>query len=168
MKIEIERKFLIANDGWRSGVVAVEELQDGLVGEFDGGKLRVRLAEARATLTIKTPRIGIRRTEFEYEIARPDAEAMLLLLCDDRIIQKTRYHVVHCGFAWSVDVYKNDLSGIALAEIELEYEDQPFPMPDWVGREVSEDPRFRKRTIHRLSRDNTRPLSIADLLALPL
>lgn len=166
MHIEIERKFLVINDGWRSAAVAAERLYDGLVAEFDGAKVRVRLGEAKASIAVKTARYGPTRTEFEYEIPTADAKAMLMTVCGDRVIEKTRHTVEHGGFLWVVDVYAGRLAGIVLAEIELEDEDQRFSVPPWVGKEVTGDPRFRKRMIDRMCREAGRPVTISELLAL--
>ena len=81
MALEIERKFLLANDEWKRQVIKSERLRDGLIGRFGEGKVRVRLTETNAWLTIKGPREGISRPEFEYEIPRGDAERMLRTLC---------------------------------------------------------------------------------------
>ncbi|MGP0106050.1 CYTH domain-containing protein [Rhodoblastus sp.] len=149
MNIEIERKFLLRNDGWRDEVVGVERLRDGLLGEFDSGKIRVRLAESAASLAIKSPGSGLARREFEYPIPRADAEFLLATISGELIVEKLRYRVFHGGFEWSVDVYEKQLAGIALAEIELDRADREFPLPGWVGREVTDDPRFHKRNMMR-------------------
>ena len=81
MALEIERKFLLANAEWEREVVKREHLRDGLIARFGEGKVRVRLTESNAWLTIKGPREGITRQEFEYEIPRADAERMLRTLC---------------------------------------------------------------------------------------
>jgi CYTH domain-containing protein len=73
MPVEIERKSLVANDGWRSAICDSEKLRDGLIGEFDGCKVRVRLGGNRASIAVKGPRFGSHRTEFEYEIPKPGA-----------------------------------------------------------------------------------------------
>ncbi|MGE0668896.1 MAG: CYTH domain-containing protein [Sphingomonadales bacterium] len=126
MQIEIERKFLVAHDGWKDAVIDRRTFRDGLIAAGDGGKVRVRIAETRSTITVKSVRDGIRRTEFEYEIPRADAEAMFSLCCGSRIIDKTRYYVRHGDTVWDVDVYGGTLTGIVFAEIELQDEDQPF------------------------------------------
>ena len=164
MPVEIERKFLVANDGWRSAVIDSEKLRDGLVGEFDGCKVRVRLSENRASITVKGPRSGPRRTEFEYEIPKTDAEAMLHTVCGERRVEKTRHRVPYAGFTWAVDVYEGNLAGIVVAEIELADEEQAFEKPDWVGTEITNDPRFSKRELFRLCTDAGRPLTVAELL----
>jgi len=165
MPVEIERKFLVADDGWRSAVIDSEKLRDGLVGEFGGCKVRVRLSENRASITVKGPRSGPRRTEFEYEIPKTDAEAMLDTVCGERRVEKTRHRVLYAGFTWAVDVYEGNLAGIVVAEIELAEEEQAFEKPDWVGTEITDDPRFSKRELFRLCNDAGRPLTIAELLA---
>ena len=165
MPVEIERKFLVANDGWRSAICDSEKLRDGLIGEFDGCKVRVRLGGNRASIAVKGPRFGSRRIEFEYEIPKADAEAMLNTVCGERCVEKTRHSVPHAGFIWAVDVYEGQLAGIVLAEIELSDEKQAFEKPNWVGTEITNDPRFHKRALFRLCTDAGRPLTVAELLA---
>jgi adenylate cyclase len=167
MQIEIERKFLVANDGWRSSVTGIERLRDGLVGELNGAKVRVRIGQTNASLTVKSHRHGLSRYEYEYEIPMPDAEAMLTNVCAGRFIEKTRYTVDNAGCLWVVDVHEGRLAGIVLAEIELASEHQTFEIPEWAGREVTQNPRFHKRTIERLCHEEGRPLTISELLNAP-
>jgi CYTH domain-containing protein len=164
MSFEIERKFLVVNDSWRAAVIDSDLIRDGLISESDSAKVRVRLGRKGAWLTVKSSRSGPSRLEFEYEIPRFDAEVMLQRLCDQAIFAKTRHKVEHAGNIWLVDVYSGQLSGIVLAEIELQSEDEFFELPDWIGQEVTCNPRFHKRIIGRLCREAGRPLSIADLL----
>ncbi len=166
MNIEIERKFLLRTNGWRSEVISVERLRDGLIGVFDGGKIRVRLADSNASLAIKSPASGLARREFEYHIPRADAEFLLATMSGDLIVEKLRYRVFHAGFEWLVDIYEKQLAGIALAEIELDRADREFPLPPWVGREVTDDPRFHKRNMMRLALASAAPLTIERLLGL--
>jgi CYTH domain-containing protein len=168
MNIEIERKFLLRNEGWRDEAVGVERLRDGLVGESGGGKVRVRLGETRASLAVKTASVGLARWEFEYCIPPSDAEMMLATMCGDMVVEKLRYRVMHAGFEWAVDLYEKRLAGIAIAEIELDHPDQNVPLPPWVGREVTADQRFHKRNMARLSLASDAPLTVARLLALPV
>ena len=165
MRFEVERKFLVAHEGWRDGVVGRRRLTDGLVGQFDGGKVRVRLDEAGAWLTVKGARTGLSRPEFEYAIPRADAEAMLGLVCETCLIEKTRHAVPHAGRTWEVDVYGGTLAGIVLAEVELTHEAQDFEPPPWLGREVTADPRFRQSALLRLSRTAPDGLTLEAVLA---
>ena len=147
MAHEIERKFLVAGEGWREAAVRCERLVDGLLATSKGRKVRVRLYEDRATLTIKTGKKGRLRLEFEYDIPRVDAEHLMARECGASVVAKTRHFVPHEGFTWEVDVYEGVLQGVVLAEVELASVDQDPPRPAWVGREVTEDPAFRKQRL---------------------
>lgn len=165
MRYEVERKFLVAHAGWRERAVSRHRLTDGLVGEFAGGKVRVRLDDERAWLTVKGRREGLSRPEFEYEIPRDEAEDMLRLVCETCLIEKTRHCVPHGGLLWTVDEYGGSLAGMVLAEIELEHEAQVVALPDWLGREVTADTRFRQSTLLRLAREAGRPVTLTEVIA---
>jgi adenylate cyclase len=159
MPVEIERKFLVLNDSWRAHVTRSERLRDGLVAASDDRKVRVRLYEDRATLTVKTKQERGRRQEFEYEI--PHAHALeMLALCAPTVIEKTRHHVPHRGRNWELDVYEGLLQGVVLAEVELASIDQPVAIPDWAGAEVTDRPEYKKINLlrERMAR-RERPIS---------
>src|SRR5262249_13350693 len=106
-----------------------------------------------AWLTIKGPREGISRPEFEYEIPRADAEQMLRTLClGDLVLEKVRHTVPFGGLDWTIDVYMGPLIGVILAEVELEHADQHVQLPPWAGEEVTNDVRFKKGTLARRAR----------------
>lgn len=143
MSIEIERKFLLANDGWRAGIECSEPIAQGyLVGAQalrDGAaraSVRARLAGDQAWLNIKAATPGIARTEFDYPIPLDDARTLLAGLCDG-VLEKTRHHVRVDGALFEVDEFEGDNRGLVVAEIELPAVDAPFPRPPWLGREVS-------------------------------
>ena len=143
MPIEIERKFLLANDGWRAGIERSEPIAQGyLVGAQalrDGAaraSVRARLAGDQAWLNIKAATPGIARTEFDYPIPLDDARTLLAGLCDG-VLEKTRHHVRVDGALFEVDEFEGDNRGLVVAEIELPAVDAPFPRPPWLGREVS-------------------------------
>ncbi|WP_419816707.1 CYTH domain-containing protein [Glacieibacterium sp.] len=147
MAIEIERTFLLANDGWRDAVVRTSHLTDGLIARADGRKVRVRLSGRQAWLTVKGPRQGISRFEFEYEIPYPDGLIMLQSLCAGPSIEKIRHLVPFAGFDWSVDIHLGLLTGTDLAEVELQHVDDDMPLPPWIGREVTHEPSLRKEAL---------------------
>ena len=149
MALEVERKFLLANDDWKCAVVKREHLRDGLIARFGDGKVRVRLTESRASVTIKDARKGTSRLEFEYEIPRADAEQMLQTLCEKPLIEKVRHIVSFDGLDWSIDVYMGPLAGIVLAEVEFGHPGQQIQLPPWVGEEVTNNPWFRKTALVR-------------------
>ena len=144
MAIEIERKFLVANDGWKSSVFRTRRIRDGLLAMEDGCKTRVRISDGVATLGLKGQRTGLSRPEFEFEIPLADAEDILLSMCSGRVLAKARHLVEHAGVTWEIDVYEGHLSGVSMAEVELQREDQFLTLPPWVGREVTGDPKYAK------------------------
>jgi adenylate cyclase len=152
MPIEIERKFLVIGDGWRKAADGGRLFRQGYVtrgNEARGEKasVRIRLAGKRAWLTLKSAHAGIMRDEYEYEIAADDAAEMLERMCSGPVIEKTRYSVPHGGHVWEVDVFAGGAAGLVLAEVELEAADVQVDLPDWVGTEVTDDPRFRNAAI---------------------
>lgn len=140
--VEIERKFLIVSEGWRAGVEgSPKRLSQGYLCSDSRKSVRVRIAGQKATITVKGAREGISRLELQYDIPVPHAELMLAL-CERPLIDKTRYIVRHDGMKWEVDIFHAENDGLMVAEIELEREDQPVNLPDWVGQEVSHDARY--------------------------
>jgi adenylate cyclase len=144
MPLEIERKFLVANAGWKGAATRTIRIRDGLIANNDGHKARVRIADSTATIALKSRRHGPTRTEFEYTIPCSDAEEIMRFMCVGNILDKVRHFVPHAGLTWHVDVYEGILNGVVLAEIELAHADQRLELPDWIGDEVTGDPRYRK------------------------
>lgn len=141
MAIEIERKFLVVGDGWRKLSPGIDYRQGYLLSE-KGRSVRVRIANNTGYLTIKGASRGISRTEFEYTIPVSDAAEMLDTLCDRPIIEKQRYHIPWGGLIWEVDEFAGANQGLIMAEVELSDPNQVIQLPDWIGQEVSHDPRY--------------------------
>jgi CYTH domain-containing protein len=153
MPKEIERKFLILSDEWKTQVRGQVELRDGLVATSGGRKVRIRTYDDRATITVKGARQGVSRDEFEYPIPLADALEMLEHHCEGRIIQKTRYYVQEEDFVFEINVYHGVLAGIVIAEAELTAIESDFPRPKWLGEEVTGQEKYRriKRLQERLA-----------------
>jgi len=141
MSIEIERKFLLAGNQWR-GLATGKEYRQGYLSDGKGCTVRVRTVGSKGYLTIKGPGNGISRPEYEYEIPVAEAGAMLDQLCHKPVIEKTRYKIPYAGFVWEVDEFHGENQGLVVAEIELDFEDQPFEKPEWIGEEVTGDVRY--------------------------
>jgi adenylate cyclase len=141
MGIEIERKFRVTGEGWRNA--ARQYFCQGYLNrdKHRTVRVRVRVADEQAFLTIKGLTTGASRVEFEYSIPVADARA-LLLLCDGALIEKYRYLSHHAGMCWEVDEFLGDNQGLVIAEIELQSETQSFVRPDWLGEEVTQDARY--------------------------
>jgi len=136
---EIERKYLIKDDGWRA-VEAVYYCQ-GYLSVRPDTTVRVRIAGNKAVLTIKGEREGISRDEWEYSIPVEEA-AEMMKLCRTAPVIKNRRKVRFGGFIWEIDEFFGENEGLILAEIELKCEEQVFPLPDWIGEEVTDDPKY--------------------------
>ncbi len=142
MAIEIERKYLLANENWRKNADAGMPMMQGYMSSNDKSSVRIRVNGETAHLNIKSKTIGAQRSEYDYAIPLIDAMEMLESLCDKPLIEKTRYHVDYQGHEWEIDVFAGENAGLIVAELELSSVDQAFPLPDWVGQEVTEDPRY--------------------------
>jgi len=140
MAIEIERKFLMDLSHWPSDERGVPYRQ-GYLAVTEKGVVRVRTKGSIATLTIKSSGIGISRDEFEYEIPMNEAEA-LLELCQNDIIEKTRYKVIAEGKQWDVDEFHGKNEGLWIAEVELESEVESVSLPKWAIEEVTGDEQY--------------------------
>lgn len=149
MGVEIERKFLLANDGWRGLGVATPMRQGYLVADAVR-TVRVRIEGARAVVTIKGKSTGISRGEWEYEIPVPDARELLDGLCEQPQVDKIRHRIEHAGHTWEVDEFLGLNAGLVVAEIELGSEDEAFDKPDWIGREVTGEKRYYNSSLIKL------------------
>jgi adenylate cyclase len=159
MPVEIERKFLIKNDGWREPgcwkSANGEKLCQGYL-QSKPSVVRVRTLvdgeRRQGFLTIKGKTKGVTRAEYEYTVPYSDA-IELFKLCTGHIISKTRYHVLvkdDLSHVWHVDVFDGILAGLVTAEIELGREDEDFIVPDWLGQEVSHDNRYSNNNLSKL------------------
>ena len=148
MGIEIEKKFLVRGDVWKA-LAAPVLLRQGYLSSTPERVVRVRIEGASAMLTIKGRTTGATRGEWEYALPLEDATVFLDSLCEKPIIEKYRYRIDYRGFIWEVDEFLGDNAGLVVAEIELESEDQPFERPEWIGDEVTNDPRYYNASLIR-------------------
>ena len=141
MGVEIERKFLVSGEGWRTQGEPVL-LRQGYLSSHAERTVRVRIEGERAFLTIKSKNIGAARGEWEYPVPVADAAELLDRLCERPLIEKYRRRIPYSGFVWEVDEFLGENAGLVVAEIELPAEDTQFDKPDWAGEEVTHDLRY--------------------------
>jgi adenylate cyclase len=141
MAIEIERKFLVKGEQWRS-LGKGKIYRQGYFPTTQGCTIRVRIIGDQGYLTIKGKTQGYSRSEFEYPIPLADAHEMLNTLCDRPLIEKTRYKITLDHLIWEVDEFTGDNQGLILAEVELTSEDQKINLPEWIHQEVTGDPQY--------------------------
>ena len=149
MAQEIERKYLIDEDILKNlnGGIRIKQAYLPTEGYT---VVRLRIAGEKAFLTIKGKNKGSVRTEFEYEIPLPDAEAMIAELCVPEFIDKTRYLLDHEGHQWEIDVFHGDNAGLVVAELELDSEDEHFSLPSWALTEVTNEPKYYNSSLLEL------------------
>lgn len=142
MALEVEHKFLLANDGWRQEIEKSVFYRQGYLSGSPLSSVRVRISDTHAWLNIKSATIGSHRQEYEYEIPLADANAILDDLCHKPLIEKVRHFVTRDPHVWEIDEFMGDNAGLIVAEIELSQIGESFQKPDWIGEEVTEDLRY--------------------------
>jgi len=142
MGIEIERKFLVRNDDWKKENPQGLRYCQGYIAEDASILVRVRVAGDKGFLTIKKADTGLSRYEYEYEIPLSDAREMLDRFSLMPVIEKTRYKIPYAEKLWEIDVFEGRNRGLVVAEIELQNEKELISKPPWLGREVTDDPRY--------------------------
>ena len=142
MNLEIERKFLVKDDGWRADAVASTALRQGYLANTAASSVRVRIAGGEGWLSVKAMRTGRSREEFEYAIPLADARALLDGFSEGPPIEKTRHRVPVGSHAFEIDEFAGANHGLVIAEVELDDPEEQFPRPRWLGDEVTDDARF--------------------------
>ena len=136
--IEIERKFLVTSNAFKYEASNSIRITQGFLNTHKERTVRVRLKGEKGYLTIKgkSTNNGLTRFEWEKEISKTDAEA-LLNLCEKGVIEKTRFEVKSGNHTFEIDEFFGDNKGLIIAEIELQYETETFTKPIWLGEEVT-------------------------------
>lgn len=149
--IEIERKFLIVSEAFKQQAFKKTRIIQGFLNTHKDRTVRVRLKGDEGFLTIKgkSTKNGLSRFEWEKEISKTDAEA-LLQLCEKGIIDKTRYEVKVGNHIFEVDEFSVDNEGLIIAEIELNSEDEKFIKPDWLGEEITGQVQYYNSQLSKL------------------
>mgnify|MGYP000336085322 CR=1 FL=1 len=143
MSLEIERKFLVKSEVFKKEAYQKTTIKQGYLNSDKNRTVRIRIADEKAFLTIKgkSNSAGTTRFEWEKEIDKNEAE-QLLLLCEQSIIDKTRFYVKNNHHIFEVDEFYGDNNGLILAEIELNSEQESFNKPNWLGTEVTGDKKY--------------------------
>jgi len=142
MDIEIERKFLVEGE-FKSQAIGKFDIKQGYISTDPERTVRIRVADNKGFITIKggSDESGMMRMEWEKEIPFDEADS-LLALCHKPIIEKVRYVIESGDHVIEVDEFGGDNVGLILAEIELSDKDEIFELPDWLGKEVTNDYRY--------------------------
>lgn len=147
MAREIERRFLVRDVRILDGRRGEHIIQGYLAKEVGAMSTRVRIRGERAYLTLKSPKQGFSRDEFEYPIPVGDARQMIAQHCAGRVVRKTRYLVDHAHHVFEVDVFQGHHAGLVVAEVELPHEETALSLPHWIGDEITHDARYGNFTL---------------------
>jgi adenylate cyclase len=141
--IEIERKFLVTDDSFKTEAYTQNRIKQGYLSSVPERTVRVRVKGDKGFLTIKgiSNHTGMSRFEWEKEIPLEEAN-QLLLLCEAGVIDKTRFEVKLGDHIFEIDEFYGENEGLTMAEIELESETSTFKKPNWLGKEVTNDNRY--------------------------
>jgi len=148
--IEIERKFLVTSQDFKTESFKHARIIQGFLNTNPERTVRVRLKGEKGFLTVKgkSTEDGLKRFEWEKEISKTDAEA-LLNLCEDGVIDKIRYEVKQGQHVFEIDEFFGDNKGLIIAEVELEHEHDSFKTPHWLGKEVTGDIKYYNSQISK-------------------
>lgn len=141
MAFEIEHKYLVTNENYKNLATSKFHIYQGYLSREPERTVRVRIKTDRAYITVKGKNEGAKRLEFEYEIPKDDALKMLEL-CLQPILEKVRYNVPYKGKLWEVDEFLGSKKGLTLAEIELLSESETYVKPDFIGENVTGNPKY--------------------------
>jgi CYTH domain-containing protein len=143
MPIEIERKFLVKSDAFKSLAYSSKHIVQGFLNKDPKRTVRIRINEDKAFLTVKglSNDDGLSRFEWEKEIPVDEAKD-LLKLCEQNLIEKKRYLVKHENHIIEVDEFYGRLKGLVIAEVELQSKTERFNIPAWFEKEVTGDVRY--------------------------
>lgn len=152
---EIERKFRVKNTTFLQDIKSKSKIVQGYLSSNPDRTVRIRVKNNKGFITIKgrSNDSGTTRLEWEKEIDFQEAH-QLMNLCEDFIIEKTRYEVIFQNQLFEIDIFEGKNEGLIIAEIELESENQNLIFPDWLGQEVTGDIRFYNAYLSRKPYDS--------------
>lgn len=141
--IEIERKFLILSEDFKNHAISETHIVQGFLNTDSSRTVRIRIKGNQGFLTVKgkSSENGTTRFEWEKEISVEDAQ-QLLKLCEEIVLDKTRYTIPVGDHIFEVDEFHGVHEGLLIAEVELQHEDEPYEKPHWLGQEITGDIRY--------------------------
>ena len=141
MGIEIEHKYLVVNDNYKSLATKAIHIKQGYLNRNPDRTVRIRIANEKGFLTVKGRNKGDKRLEFEYEIPLDEANK-IIELAEPGIVEKTRFIVPYEGLIWEIDEFHGDLKGVVTAEVELPESDHYYLKPSFIGEDITGNPNY--------------------------
>jgi len=151
MSKEIERKYLVRGSSYRHQATQKKDMMQGYLSLDPDATVRIRIVGDKAFITVKSRNIGAVRNEWEYPVPVEEAKEMLRSCCKSRLIDKTRYIVeAPHNLKWEIDEFHGSLDGLVIAEIELPDEEFEVALPDFIGEDVTGNPRYYNSSLASL------------------
>lgn len=149
--IEIERKFLVTSAIFKEEAISKTRIVQGFLNTDPDRTVRIRLKGEEGFITIKgrSNKTGTSRFEWEKEISSEEAEA-LLKLCEEGTLEKTRYEIPYGKHVFEVDEFYGPNTGLIVAEVELDSENEVFTKPKWLGREVTGETKYYNSQLSKM------------------
>ena len=150
MALEIERKFLVTSDAYKSQAISEKRITQGFLNTHPDRTVRVRVKGNLGLITVKgkSNEAGTTRFEWEHTITVEEAKS-LLKLCEEGVIEKTRFEIKHGKHTFEVDEFLGKNTGLIIAEVELSEENETFTKPLWLGKEVTGETRYYNSSLSK-------------------
>jgi CYTH domain-containing protein len=148
MSNEIERKFVLDAPPQGLDEHPSEPISQGYLALDGDVEVRVRRRGQQAFLTVKAGG-GRSRVEQELELEQARFEALWPLTEGRRIVKRRYVLPAPDALEFEVDVYEDALAGLVVAEVEFpdDAAANAFASPEWLGREVTDDPRWKNQSL---------------------
>jgi adenylate cyclase len=143
--IEIERKFLLR--GTWPVAQTIQSIRQIYINPGAAVSVRLRDCDGHFSLTLKKGRSAVVRSEYNLPVETAQGARMMAEFATGGAIEKQRHLIPMADITWEVDVFTGANAGLIIAEVELQHEAQAFSKPDWLGREISTDPRFTNHAL---------------------
>jgi adenylate cyclase len=146
MSREVERKYLVRNDSWRTQAGPGVFYRQGYLSTDPDRNVRVRIGDGMAVMTVKG-KGDAARDEFEWPIPLNDAEQILSRIAIEPVIEKTRYEIREDDLKWQIDEYEGENRGLVVAEVETNKDPRDITKPQWLGEDVTDDARYSNASL---------------------
>ena len=150
MALEIERRFIVKGDEWKTFANEIEQLQQAYLStNFDEWIVRMRIInQMKSEITLKAFAGRMTNHEFEYPIPLEDALAIWNLIT--KKIRKIRHKLNFGDDEWIVDCFQGKNYPLVLAEVELHSESKFVKQPSWCSKEITGIKKFSNAALAQL------------------
>ena len=136
MSFEIERRFLIKNDGWKQFITRKTLIEQGYLSyNLEDWIIRIRFNGKNFKIALKKHIKNF--TSYEYEYLIPTSEGKKIMKTLANTIKKERFFLEVDHKNWIIDCFKGKNSPLEIAEIEITEEKEKIIRPTFLSREIT-------------------------------